>query len=255
VRVVVTGGAGRLGSTLVPDLARRGHEVVPLDVREHLHDSVQSHLIDITRTDELRTVLREGDALVHFAAHSEARPWPELDRLNIAATRDLFEHARDIGVAAIVFASTLHVAGYMPWTARLDAATPLRPDSSYAVSKLFGEAMLRQVHEQTGIPCFCLRIGTCRTPPHTLRERYTWLSPADLARLVAACLDHRGGGFHVLWGFSNNRAADIDRGAWAHIGYAPGDDAEDHLAALDADPMGEGLGYGLIGGRFIERRP
>lgn len=254
MKILVTGGSGRLGSSLVPALVRAGHIVTSVDLTPHPIDSVCSIIGDLTDPAVIQNILQGQDALVHLAAHPDSPDWRALEALNMRATRMLFDTAFTSGLKAVIFASSIHVAGMLSWDEQFDNSAPVAPDSAYGVSKAFGEAILRYVAARDGLACFALRIGTCRTPPQTMRERYTWLSPSDFARLVLACLSHSEPGYRTIWGFSQNVGAKIDRSDWARVGYVPVDNAEDWLDQLDPNPAIDGLGYGLIGGRFVSSR-
>ena len=68
---------------------------------------------------------------------------PFLDKL-------LFELGRH-GVRRIVYASSIHTVGFYPTTERIDAEAPLRPDSYYGVSKIFGESLARLYVDKAGL--------------------------------------------------------------------------------------------------------
>ena len=76
--------------------------------------------------------------------------------------------------------------------AELPADTPPRPDTLYGVSKVFGEALARYYCDRYGFQVACLRIGTFAERPPDQRSQASWLSPADCARLVDACLRSTG---------------------------------------------------------------
>lgn len=251
-RVLVTGASGRIGRILLPALVEAGHDVTALDRAPAQTSAVRQVIGDITDSQLVTQLVAEQDALVHLAAHPTALDWADIQQPNIVGAATVIEAAAAAGVSKLIIASSIHITGYTPVDAHFDADIPLRPDSPYGVSKAFAEAVLRYAHERYGCAGYALRIGTCRPRPLTERERTTWLAPADFNRLVVACLTHRGSGYHTLWGFSNNRALDIDRTAWDAIGYAPLEDAEDYRDDLD-DVDASTPGAGLIGGRFVRR--
>lgn len=253
-RVLVTGASGRIGSMLIPALAQVGHEVTALDRTAPAIpvDNVRHVIGDITDSALMANLSAGQDALVHLAAHPTALDWTDIYLPNIIGAATVIEAAAAARVARLIVASSIHIAGHTPADARFDPTLPIRPDSPYGVSKAFAEATLRYAHERYGCAAFALRIGTCRARPLTTRERTTWLAPADFNRLVEACLRHVDGGYHMLWGFSNNRTLDIDRTAWDAIGYAPVEDAENYREGF-ADVDAGTPGAGLIGGRFVQR--
>jgi uronate dehydrogenase len=254
-RVVVTGASGRIGRFLVPALIDADFEVSALDiVAPQEPDPRARHLVaDMTNREELRRLLIGHDALVHLAANPLAQEWSEVEPANITGAVSVLETAGELGLDKLIFASSIHVCGYARQDDHFHSNMPVRPDGPYGVSKAFGEAVARYVHERFGPSVFVLRIGTCRARPLTIRERTTWISPPDLVRLVLACLNQRPAAqsYRTLWAFSANRNAHIDRSDWDAIGYQPGDDAENYLDGL-TDPEAGTVAEGRIGGRFIK---
>jgi nucleoside-diphosphate-sugar epimerase len=251
-RILVTGAGGRIGSMLVPALTLAGYQVTALDRAPPpaAEAGVRNVTGDITDPALMTSLARDQDALVHLAGHPTALDWDDIYAPNIIGAATVIEAAAAAGISRLILASSIHIAGHTPAHARFDAALPIRPDSPYGVSKAFAEAALRYAHERYDCAAYALRIGTCRARPLTTRERTTWLSPADFNRLIEACLTHMGGGYHTIWGFSNNRALDIDRAAWDTIGYFPREDADTFLDSLECNDVGT-PGEGLIGGRFV----
>jgi hypothetical protein len=110
---------------------------------------------------------------------------------------------------------------------------PVRPDSDYGISKVFGEATGRYYSEQFGLEVACLRIGTenrHNSPTQSVRHFATWLSHRDLVQLVDCCLTAPLK-FDIFYGVSNNlwRFWDISHAADV-AGFKPKDNAEDWRA-------------------------
>lgn len=252
-RVLVTGASGRIGRFLVPALIDAGFEVSALDIVVAQEPDPRARYLsaDVTNREELRRLLVGHDAVIHLAANPLAQEWSEVEPANITGAVSVLETAGELGLDKLIFASSLHVCGYATLGDHFHANMPVRPDGPYGVSKAFGEAVARYVHERFGPSVFVLRIGTCRARPLTIRERTTWISPADLVRLVRACLSPTAKGYRMLWAFSANRHARIDRSEWGAIGYQPSDDAENYLDEL-TDPESGTVAEGRIGGRFIK---
>lgn len=252
-RILVTGASGRIGRFLVPALIDAGLEVTALDLLESSDRDPGAHhvIADITDRHAVQRGLAGHDAVIHLAANPLAQEWSEVEATNMRGTVSVLEAAGELGLRTLIFASSIHICGYARLQDRFDQSTPLRPDGPYGVSKAFGEAVARHVHERFGTSVFVLRIGTCRVRPLTMRERTTWISPGDFSRLVLACLNPAASGYRMLWAFSANRNANIDRTDWEAIGYQPRDDADDYLPEL-SDPEAGTPGQGRIGGRFIK---
>src|SRR3546814_12638886 len=76
---------------------------------------------------------------------------------------------------------------------RLGAGAEPRPDSRYAVSKVFGEALGRLFADKYGLEVVCLRIGSFRPVPTTRRMLHIWIGPDDMVRLTVRSEERRVG--------------------------------------------------------------
>jgi nucleoside-diphosphate-sugar epimerase len=170
VRVVVTGGSGKAGRWVVRDLRERGHAVLNVD---RVHDGSPNGacvVADLTSLGACHDVLAGADAVVHLAAipAPEMRPAGETFRNNAVSTYNVFAAATDRGVGRIVWASSETVLGLPfdlpPAFAPVDETHPPRPETSYALSKLVGEAMADQFARRTGVPFVGLRISNIMEP-------------------------------------------------------------------------------------------
>jgi nucleoside-diphosphate-sugar epimerase len=171
-RVLVTGGAGYVGSIVVDELLARDYSVRVLDAL--VHGSVPSLLLpwgnskfefvrgDV-RDDDLRPrVLKDVDAVVHLAAivgDPACSRQPELAReVNQDATKALLADARSAGVERFIFASTCSNYGKMDGDGYADEDFELRPVSLYAETKVAAE---REVLRMNGsLAPTCLRFAT-----------------------------------------------------------------------------------------------
>jgi UDP-glucose 4-epimerase len=152
VRVLVTGGAGYIGSVVVEELLRDGHAVVVYDSLYKGHRGavapgaafVQGDLLDERR---LRGALREHgvEAVVHMAADSLVRESvanpAKYYRNNVVAGLALLDAMRDCGVARLVFSSTAAVYGE-PAKQPIEETDPTAPTNTYGDTKLAFERAL-----------------------------------------------------------------------------------------------------------------
>src|ERR1700749_1813058 len=145
-----------------------------------------------------------------------------------------WRHLRLTDVQRCVYASRNHAFGCYPITEPVSPALPPRPDSLYGTFKAWGETMLRCYFDRHGIRSVSLRIGTYRTLPIDQRSLATWLSPADVARLVDASLRHPDPGCLVVNGYSANKRLKVADAGWDFLGYRPQDNAEDRIEMLRA---------------------
>lgn len=164
--VIVTGGAGYIGSHACKALHQAGFVPVSYDNLSHGHETAVrwGPLVvgDIDDRIELeRTILRyKPVAVMHFAAFAsvgESVSHPEkYYRNNVAGALTLFEAARANGLKAVIFSSTAAVYG-MPKAVPIAETSELRPINPYGRSKLMMEQMLVDFHEAYGLASVCLR--------------------------------------------------------------------------------------------------
>ncbi len=165
-RVLVTGGAGYIGSHVVKQLGRGGHRVVTLDnlSKGHRRAVVSGELIvgDTGDYDLVCATLKqhEIDTVMHFAAwtivpESVTNPL-KYYRNNTCSARTLFEACVDSGVKHFVFSSTAAVYG-IPESPICHEDTPKAPINPYGASKLMAEQMLRDACAASGMRHVVLR--------------------------------------------------------------------------------------------------
>lgn len=152
--IVVTGGAGVLGRSVVRRLADTGHDVLSVDLPgapcpEGAREAVEADLTDV---DQASATLRRArpDAVVHLAAIAVpfSRPEPDLLRTNLTLAHNVCEAALATGARTVVLAGSLTVLGYgrdgwRPDYLPLDEAHPPRPWHAYALSKLATEHLVQ----------------------------------------------------------------------------------------------------------------
>lgn len=149
-RLLITGGAGFIGSHSVQAAQRAGYRVRVLDNlstgdRRNLPDDTELIAGDITDADAVAQAVAGCGAVLHLAAlvsvpQSMAEPVATL-RVNTEGTAVLLEAARQAGVSRFVLASTCAVYGDLP--GRKHEASPVQPLSPYAASKLLAEQWLQ----------------------------------------------------------------------------------------------------------------
>lgn len=229
-KVLVTGAAGVIGRIVCPGLAARGWKVrgldrVPLDGVDGLADP--PIVADVTDATAVRTAMAGMDAVVHLAQNAGEAPFEEI-LPSMDGTFQVFDAARREGGVRIVYASSNHAVGYTPRSELAPVDLLPRPDTYYGVSKVFGEALGRLLVDRYGLEVVCLRIGSWKQYPETVRELSTWISPADGVRLVAAALTAPDVTFEVVYGISANTRAWWDLAPARALGYLSVDDAEDY---------------------------
>jgi nucleoside-diphosphate-sugar epimerase len=173
MKVLVTGGAGYIGSMLVRQLLEADHQVRVVDILrsggESIIDLLHVDAFDFVRADvrdkdAMRSAADGVDAIIHLAAivgDPACAEAPTLARqTNLEASKQLYQIAEERGVQRFVFASTCSNYGKMDGEDVLDEGAPLRPVSLYAETKVETEKyLLGQPRSNTCTPT-CLRFAT-----------------------------------------------------------------------------------------------
>ena len=201
MRVIVTGGSGRIGRYVVRELVRAGHEVTNADVVYERVLGVRSQQVDLTEAGQVYQLLAQAraEAVVHLAAWAQSGRVPEARTFgdNVQGTFNLFQACADLGVRRVVFASTHHVYGVIaapPLYAPIDEAHPLRPADAYALSKLVGERAADYFVARYGLEILCFRFLGVR-PPSQLDAEVERIAhdPFERPHLLWTRLDARDG--------------------------------------------------------------
>jgi UDP-glucose 4-epimerase len=201
--IVVTGGAGFIGSHVVDRLLDDGRRVVVLDDfstghRENLARWANSPLLDVVACDvadgifaALAPLARAHgpvERVVHLAAqvavvHSVANPLHDM-RVNFGGTLHVLEYARAHGVASVVFASSAAVYGDVA-ELPVDEAAPCRPVSPYGIDKLASERALDYYAMVHGVPATALRFFNVYGPRQDPSSPYSGVISIFAARARA----------------------------------------------------------------------
>jgi nucleoside-diphosphate-sugar epimerase len=176
--IAVTGGSGKAGRAVVADLLAQGHEVLNLDIAlagDSYRETDAHYLpLDVTDYGQVFEALAGGegmpkmDAVVHFAAiPSPAHHTPDqVFRTNMTSTYTVFSAAARLGLKRVVWASSETTLG-LPFDQPPDYApvdeAHMRPETTYALTKVLGEEMARQFHRWSGIPIVGLRLSNVMT--------------------------------------------------------------------------------------------
>lgn len=252
MKVLMTGATGRIGSVARTALAGR-YEEMRLLVRtpaDPVHDSETVAVGDVRDFESVRAAVRGCDVIVHLAGISDEAAFDDLLDANVRGTYNIYRAALEEGVRRVVYASSNHVIGFYSTDERVDASSPPRPDTLYAVTKVFGESLARLYFDKWGLESVCLRIGSFRERPEDVRQLSTWLSHRDGAELIASAIEAQDVGFQVAFGVSANTRSWWSESSGAHaIGFVPVDDAEEYAEVLGARDD-RGITPALQGGAF-----
>lgn len=237
--VLLTGAAGSIGTSLRYELGAEYY--FRCFDRVRVRDATDVRVGDITNFKAVLKAMRGVDAVIHLAANpSIEQPWQDVYTSGIGGTYNVFEAARQAGVKQIVYASTNHISGWreVDREPQIKPEQLVRPDSLYAVGKVFGEALGQFFVDRYNMSIVCLRIGWFKTDPKLYIPNdpllATYCSPRDLAQLVKKSIDRPDLGFQIFYAISGNTRRYWDIGnAQTLLGYEPQDNAEDLLSSLD----------------------
>ncbi|GLJ80764.1 NAD-dependent epimerase/dehydratase family protein [Microbacterium imperiale] len=223
-RIVVTGGGGRLGRSLVAGLVSAGHRVVSFDRTVSDVDDLRGAdqvAIDLLDAEATTAALRahRADAVIHLAAIAVPFSAPEdvIMRTNSALAVSVLGGAVAAGIPRVVAASSPTVLGYgaphgwVPERFPLDEDTLPRPWNAYALSKLVVEQTMHMLRRQSGDgirlaafrPCYVIApeewAGAPTQQGNTVRQRlddpalaapalFNYVDARDVASFVEALL-------------------------------------------------------------------
>jgi uronate dehydrogenase len=224
--VLITGATGDVGTHLRRELA--GKYRLRLSDRRPLKPAKNEQFMkaDISKMADVLRITKGVDAIVHLGGYSVEGPWEGILQANIIGCYHVFEAARRNGVKRIVFPTSNHAVGFYRRDQTIDHRVYPKPDSRYGVSKVFGEALGSLYADKYGMEMFMMRIGNVNPRPLDKRRLAIWLSPRDLAQLVAIGIDRPGIKFEIVYGVSGNQRSWYDNSNAERLGYRPQDDSE-----------------------------
>jgi len=196
-KVVVTGGAGFIGSHLVDALAQRGYKVIIIDDLstgkkeniEHLLQGggVQFYKGSITDLPTLQRLFQGAEYVFHQAAlpsvpRSVVEPKASHE-VNATGTLNVLLAARDSKVRKVIYASSSSAYGDTPTLPKREDMLP-SPQSPYAVAKLAGEYYCQVFHRIYELPVACLRYFNVYGPRQDPDSPYAAVIPRFISRVA-----------------------------------------------------------------------
>jgi nucleoside-diphosphate-sugar epimerase len=196
MRYLVTGGAGFIGSNIVDELVRRGHQVVVLD---DLSAGKESNLSEVRKKIDLRigtitdlAAVQSGchgaDYVVHLAARTSVPRSVEnpieTNFVNIDGTLNVLVAARDAKVRRVVFAASSSAYGETPTLPKTEAM-PADPISPYGITKYVGELYAKVFGRVYGLENACVRYFNVFGPRQDPSSQYSGV----LSRFMLAVIE------------------------------------------------------------------
>jgi nucleoside-diphosphate-sugar epimerase len=189
-KVVVTGGAGFIGSNLTEDLVKRGYKVIIVDnlstgKLSNIQESLRNGRVEfiegsITNLSFLQKVFSGIDYVFHQAARPSVprsiKDPKASHNTNITGTLNVLMAARDNAIKKVVYASSSSVYGDTPVLPKNEAMIP-NPQSPYAVTKLTGEHYCNVFTKIYSLPTVCLRYFNVYGPRQDPDSQYAAVIP------------------------------------------------------------------------------
>ncbi|KAK5107565.1 hypothetical protein LTR62_001008 [Meristemomyces frigidus] len=237
-RIVFTGGSGKAGRHVIPELLKKGHKILNLDLIDFPDPKAGVFTLkcDLTESGQVFNALTthynfegyehghaEGppDVVIHFAAYARNMIVPDNEtfKANVTSTYNVIEAASKLGVKKIVIASSETTYGVCFSEGVTDYHSfPLEEDydvdpmDSYALSKICGEKTARTFSRRYGNDIYVLRVGNVIEPheyerdfpqhvgkPETRRRNaWSYIDARDLGQICDRCINKSGLGFQVF---------------------------------------------------------
>lgn len=172
-KIVITGGSGLLGPSVIKEFVNSGYEVLNVDHKLPEDPICETIVADLTNLGEAYDVLVGADAVVHLAAIPRAYmvPTDVTFQNNTMATFNVLEAAGNLGIKKAVITSSESIygivfskSGLAPQYVPIDEAHPTLPEDSYGLSKIVNEKTAEMIHNRTGMQVVSLRIGNVIAP-------------------------------------------------------------------------------------------
>ena len=205
-KVLITGASGLIGGLVLENLSET-YDFSALNRRKV--EGIPFRQADISNLDEILPAFEGIDTVLHLSAYlADVNDWENTNIVNIKGTYNVFEAASRNNVSRVVFASSgSTMLGYeldnpygpiargehekIPSTWKLvDYKDPVRPDSLYGVSKIFGETLGRYFSDYHGMSVINIRLGAVldTDKPKLVRHYPGYLSQSECVQIIDLCL-------------------------------------------------------------------
>lgn len=219
--ILVTGGSGKLGQSVVSDLQEHGYRVINAD--RHLSDTCRTMRVDLCDLGQVYGAMTGCDAVVHLAAipAPNADPPEVVFGNNVISTFNVLQTASVLEIKKVVLASSLSVLGlaykvrpvplrYFP----IDEAHPALAQDAYGLSKIVGEEVAEGfTRRDETMSLVSLRFPLLVAPEgfstliprlqqnvkHTASVLWSYLDTRDAASVIRQALDYKGTGHTIFY--------------------------------------------------------
>lgn len=188
-KLIVTGGAGFIGSHIVDKLIESGHEVVVVDNlllgrEEFVNKKAEFYKYDIRDLDKLKKAFAGAEAVFHLAADPRLPISIEdpvgTHEINVTGTLNVLVAAKECGVKKVVFSSSCAAYGDQQLPIKEDSL--MKPQSPYGLHKLMGEEYCRLFFELYGLETVSLRYFNIYGPRKLNTGAYPMVIPIFLGQ-------------------------------------------------------------------------
>ena len=171
-RIIVTGGSGSLGRTLIPKLVSEGFNCISISRKSSVIGSVKNIKCDITNFQKVNSIINQfkPNIIIHLAGltgNLECESNPKLAFLsNVSGTLNILQASIKLR-PKIIFSSTREVYGFTKIAA--DENYPLKPVNNNGITKMVSEYLIKNFHSMYNIPYVILRFPNCYGENYTKR--------------------------------------------------------------------------------------
>lgn len=201
-KIVITGGSGLLGPSVVEEFVNHGYDVLNVDRQLPENPLCETITADLTNLGEVYDVLAGADAVVHLAAIPRAFMFPTdvTFRNNTMSTFNILEAAATLGIKKAVITSSESSYGIVfaknglePQYVPVDEDHPRLPEDSYGLSKIVNEQTAEMIHNRSGMQVVSLRIGNV-IAPHMYKNFPDFIDKPEIRK-------------NILWSYIDARDA------------------------------------------------